>query len=124
MLNIIFQEVYFANYALNLFQALGCLVFVFFFGRLASKSLYEESNEIEKKKITRSLVISMFIALGISLGAMFTIATIGWYVAFFRLINNIYFTFALITTLVFPFYKIFLNKYDKREPLINTPDLE
>jgi oligopeptide/dipeptide ABC transporter ATP-binding protein len=112
MINMLFQY-YFANYGLNFIESLACIFFIYFFAILVSKPLLEKADELKKKKIRLSLVISILIAFGIGLGAMFTIAYIGWYVLFFRWINTIYFNFALMTTLVFPFYKIFLNRTDK-----------
>ena len=113
MINILFQDYYFANYGVNVIQSLACLFFIYFFARLVSKPLLERVDELKKKKITFSLMISILIAFGIGLGAMFAIAFIGWYVLFFQWINNIYFNFALITTLVLPFYKIILNISDR-----------
>ncbi len=120
MLNSLFQ-VYFANYAMNLFESVACLLIVFFLVRLASRPLIVKNDEIKKRKITISLAISLIIAFGITLIAMIVIAFIGWYVIFFQWINDIYFTFALMTTLVLPIFKIFLGKFGKPEPLLSTP---
>ena len=113
MISMLFQDYYFANYGINVIQSLACLLFVYFFARLVSKPLLEKVDELKKRKITFNLLISILIAFGIGLGAMFTIAFIGWYVLFFQWINSIYFNFALIATLVLPFYKILLNRYDR-----------
>jgi len=118
-----FQDVYFANYGMNLIESLACLIFVFFFARLASKPLFEQRDEILRRKNSIALMISIGIALAISLGAMFIIAFIGWYVVFFQWINSIYFTFALMTTVAFPFYKIFLNRFVKGESLLSSSKL-
>ena len=120
---MMFQDVYFANYGMNLIESLACLIFVFFFARLASKPLFEQRDEILRRKNSIALMISIGIALAISLGAMFIIAFIGWYVVFFQWINSIYFTFALMTTVTFPFYKIFLNRFVKGESLLSSSKL-
>jgi len=113
MQSMLFQDYYFANYGINVIQSLACLLFIYFFAKLVSVPLVEKVDELKKRKITFNLQISILIAFGIGLGAMFTIAFIGWYVLFFQWINSIYFNFALIATLVLPFYKIFLNRYDR-----------
>ena len=113
MINMLFQDYYFANYGINVIQSLACLLFVYFFVRLVSEPLLEKVDELKKKKITVRLMLSILIAFGIGLVAMFTIAFIGWYVLFFQWINSIYFNFALIATLVLPFYKMLLNRFDK-----------
>ncbi len=110
---MLFQEYYFANYGLGLIESLACFIFIYFFAKFISKPLYDEADEILKKKITLNLIISLLIAFGISLGAMMIIAFIGWWVLLFQWINDIYFNFALITTLFLPFYKILLNRSDK-----------
>ena len=113
MINMLFQDYYFANYGINVIQSLACLLFVYFFVRLVSEPLLEKVDELKKKKITVRLMLSILIAFGIGLVAMFTIAFIGWWVLFFQWINSIYFNFALIATLVLPFYKMLLNRFDK-----------
>jgi len=110
MINMLFQDYYFANYGLNIIESIACLLFVYFFVRLVSKPLLDRADEIKKKKIIVRLLISILISFGIGLSAMLFIAYIGWWVVFFQWINDIYFTFALISTLTLPFYKIFLNR--------------
>ena len=110
---MLFQDYYFANYGMNLIESLVCILFIYFFVRLVSKPLLERTDELKNRKITFSLVISILIAFGIALVAMFIIAFIGWWVLFFQWINNIYFNFALMVTLVLRPYKILLNRFDK-----------
>lgn len=113
MISMLFQDYYFANYGINVIQSLACLLFIYFFAKLVSVPLVEKVDELKKRKITVRLMLSILIAFGIGLVAMFTIAFIGWYVLFFQWINSIYFNFALIATLVLPFYKMLLNRFDK-----------
>jgi len=121
MISMLFQD-YFANYGMNFIESLACLLFVYFFARLVSEPLLEKVDELKKKKITFNLLISILIAFGIGFAAMLVIAFIGWYVLFFQWINSIYFNFALIATLVLPFYKILLNRYDRS--LLSSSELK
>lgn len=120
MLNSLFQSVYFANYAMNLIESIASLLFVFFLVRLASRPLIVKSDAIKKRKITQALTIGLIIAFGITLVAMIVIAFIGWYVLIFQWLNSIFFTFALMTTLVFPFFKIFLGRFGREELLLDS----
>ena len=113
MISMLFQDYYFANYGINVIQSLACLLFIYFFAKLVSVPLVEKVDELKKRKIKFRLMQSILIAFGIGLVAMIAIAFIGWYVLFFQWINSIYFNFALIATLVLPFYKMLLNRFDK-----------
>ncbi len=115
---MLFQTEYFANYAINLLQSIVCVLFVYFFVKIASNTLFKEADETQRSKLSFSLSVSILIAFGIGLTTMFIIAFVGWYVIFFQMINNIYFNFALIVTFVFPFYKLFLNKFGQNEILL------
>lgn len=122
MLFLLFQEQYFANYGMNIIECLACLLFLIFFVKLASKPLIEEKEEIRSRKISLCILLGVSISFGITLSSMFIIAFIGWYSELFRIINNIYFSFALMATLSFPFYNIMLKKFSKSEVLLHPPE--
>jgi oligopeptide/dipeptide ABC transporter ATP-binding protein len=104
-------QYYFANYTINAIESLVCLIFIYFIVRLISKPLFDEVDEVEKKKVSLGMIVSVLISFGIGMALMMLIAFIGWFVLFFQWINNIYFNFALISTVGLFMYKLIMPKF-------------
>ena len=117
-----YQYVYFANYGQILIESIACIIFVYFLARLTYKYFIDNADEVQRLKTALSFLLSILIAFGISLAGMFVIAFIGWYVVFFQFLTKIYFNFALMATIVFPFFKMFLGRLSRNESFLSSPE--
>jgi peptide/nickel transport system ATP-binding protein/oligopeptide transport system ATP-binding protein len=113
MIFIVIEGQYYVNYVLTLIEVIFTCIFLYFAQSMVMTSLYDDRNQEEKRSNSLSVLISLLIALGIGLGLRYLIGILGYFLIGIRILDTLYFSLAIIATVFFPFYLIFLKKFNK-----------
>jgi len=113
MIFIVIEGQYYVNYVLTLIEVIFSCLFLYFAQSMVMTSLYDDRNQEEKRSNSLSVLISLLIALGIGLGLRYLIGILGYFLIGIRILDTLYFSLAIIATVFFPFYLIFLKKFNK-----------
>ena len=120
MLEMILQA-YRANlilaFLIAIFATMALYITVYFFNRILP-----EKGQIPQNAYNKSSAISVLIVFGIIIGIRFLFELLGYWVVIFRYLNNDQLFFALMTTLFYPFLKIFVGPFS-RSVEVNVKDL-
>ena len=112
MIFIVIEGQYYVNYVLTLIEVIGLCIFLYFAQSMVMTSLYDDRNQEEKRSNSSSVLISLLIALGIGLGSRYLIGILGYFLIGIRVLDTLYFSLGIMATVFFPFYLIFLKKFN------------
>ncbi len=113
MIFIVILGQYYVNYLLTFIEVIGLCIFLYFAQSMVMTSLYDDRNQEEKRSNSSSVLISLLIALGIGLGSRYLIGILGYFLIGIRVLDTLYFSLGIMATVFFPFYLIFLKKFNK-----------
>ena len=113
MIFIVIEGQYYVNYVLTLIEVIFSCIFLYFAHNLVMTSLLDDKSQEEKRSNSFSVYISLLIVLGIGLLSRYIIGFLGYYLIDIRVLDTLYLSLAIMATLFFPFYIIFLKKFNK-----------
>ena len=113
MIFIVIEGQYYINYVLTLIEVIFLCIFLYFAHSLVMTSLLDDKDQKVKRSNSLSVYISLLIVLGIGLLSRYIIGFLGYYLIDIRIIDTLYLSLAIMVTLFFPFYIIFLKKFNK-----------
>jgi len=123
MIFIVINGQYYINYVLILIEVIFSSIFLLYAHKLIMISLIDEKSQKARKSNSLSANISFFVVLGLGLLLRFIIGFLGYIIVEIRILDTIFFSLAIMSTLFFPFYILFLKKFDKTESFLKIKNL-
>ncbi|MHA1670057.1 MAG: ABC transporter ATP-binding protein [Promethearchaeota archaeon] len=110
MIGLLFQQGYYINFVMILIEALISIIILYFITKNVSKPLLEEIQMPVREK-SLSSIVSILIVLGIIIAIRYIFGFLGYFFSIFILLNDKFFSFALMTSFFYPLYKFFIEKF-------------
>ena len=123
MIYIIIDGQYYVNYMLTLIEGLFILFFLYFAHKSIMTALLDEKSLKVKASNNLSTIISLLIAIGIGVALRYIIGFLGYYLIEIRIFDTLYLSLAIMVSSFFPFYILFLKKFDKENFFIKVSKL-
>jgi len=102
---------YYPNYLMITIEALFSLIILYFIARVANKTILKE-DQITLKNKNRSITFSLLSSLGVILAIRYILAYLGYFSEQIIILNNLYFGFAVMSSSLYLFLKVFIKKYE------------
>jgi oligopeptide/dipeptide ABC transporter ATP-binding protein len=104
---------YFVNYILIVIEILFLSIFLNFAYKAVMTTFLEDKSQKAKRSNVLSFYISLLTVMGIGILSTYIIGFVGYYSELIRVIDTLYLSLAIMATLLFPFYYIFLKRFGK-----------
>ena len=105
---------YFPNFGMILIETLFSVIILLIIVRIANNYLLVEEYVTPKRK-NLSIYLAIIIAGGSTYALRSIIALLGYFIEFFIPFDSVYFFFAIMTTLFYIFFMLFLRKFEKKK---------
>jgi len=123
MIFIVIEGQYYINYFLTLIEVSFLCIFLYLAHNMIMTELLDAKSQKVKRSNSLSALISLLIVFGIGTVSRYIIGFLGYYLIGIRVIDTLYFSLGIIVTLFFPFYIIFLKKFNKENFYLNSNKL-
>jgi len=123
MIFIVIEGQYYINYFLTLIVGSFLCIFLYLAHNMVMTELLDDKSQKVKRSNSLSALISLLIVFGIGAGSRYIIGFLGYYLIGIRVIDTLYFSLGIMVTLFFPFYIIFLKKFNKENFYLNSNKL-
>jgi len=123
MIFIVIEGQYYINYFLTLIEGSFLCIFLYLAHNMVMTELLDDKSQKVKRSNSLSALISLLIVFGIGTGSRYIIGFLGYYLIGIRVIDTLYFSLGIMVTLFFPFYIIFLKKFNKENFYLNSNKL-
>ena len=123
MIFIVIEGQYYINYFLTLIEVSFLCIFLYLAHNMVMTELLDDKSQKVKRSNSLSALISLLIVFGIGTVSRYIIGFLGYYLIGIRVIDTLYFSLGIMVTLFFPFYIIFLKKFNKENFYQNSNKL-
>lgn len=113
MIFIVINGQYYVNYVLTLIEVIILFLFLYYAHKLVMTELLDEKSQKAKRSNNLSVNISLLITFGIGILSRYIIGFFGYFSIDIRVLDTLYLSLGIMSTVFFPFYLIFLKKFDK-----------
>jgi len=123
MIFIVIDGQYYINYFLTLIEGSFLCIFLYLAYNMVMTELLDDKSQKVKRSNSLSALISLLIVFGIGTASRYIIGFLGYYLIGIRVIDTLYFSLGIMVTLFFPFYIIFLKKFNKENFYLSSNKL-
>ena len=123
MIFIVIEGQYYINYFLTLIEVSFLCIFLYLAHNMVMTELLDDKSQKVKRSNSLSALISLLIVFGIGTVSRYIIGFLGYYLIGIRVIDTLYFSLGIMVTLFFPFYIIFLKKFNNENFYLNSNKL-